>query len=218
MEKILRITGKGTVRIKPDLTIINLMFENTFDYYDDAFKRSCSDVSNIKNILVKLGLEKESLKTTLFEIKPRYESIKDKDGNYVSKFLGYSYKQRLLFKYKSNNELLGKILYEISNVDTNPKFDILYGISDIEDIKNKALENAIKDAIKKANIISLASGVKLGDILNIDYQTSRRYDDDYYEDSVLDCSCNTSSRTMNIDIEPEDKEINDIVNITYQIL
>lgn len=219
MERTIKVTGTGKVSVKPDLTIINLDFSNVLPTYEEALKASTVDVTVVKDALAKAGIDRDSLKTTNFNVNTHYESYRDEKGNYKSKFDGYEYHQSLRFKFDINNELLGKVLYQLSTIKVDPRFRISYGIKDEEKAKNELLGNAIIDAKKKAEIISKAAGVELDEIIDINYSwidvefNSRCYD---LQPEMMMCK-STPDATYGIDIEPDDIEKSDNVTLVFKI-
>ena len=72
-------------------------------------------------------------------------------------------------EFEANNKMLGRVLYTLSKSTSYPSFSISYTVSNPEKYKNKLLENAINNSKEKAIVLANASGVKLGNILSIDY-------------------------------------------------
>ncbi len=220
MERTIRVTGTGKVSIKPDITIINMTFSDVLPTYEEALKASTNDVKIVKDALEKAGLKRESLKTTQFNINAHYESFRDEKNNYKSVFDGYEYTQTLRFKFPVDNKLLGKVLYQLSQISVNPKFNIYYGVEDPEAAKNELLGNAILDAKKKAEIISKSANIKLGDIKDINYSwidvefRTRSYDM-YDNCEMMMCKC--AADGFDVDIEPEDIDKTDNITITFSI-
>ena len=221
MERTIRVTGTGRVSIKPNTTIINLNFDNVLPTYDVALRSSAEDVAIVKDALVRAGLSRNSLKTTNFDINTHYESYRDEKGNYKSRFDGYQYRQSLRFKFPIDNKTLGKVLYQLGQLDVNPEFSIYYSIEDAESAKNELLGNAIADAKKKAEVIANASGVALEEILDINYSwidvefRTRSYG---LHDEVMMCkSAPDVNGAYDIDIEPDDIDKTDNVTITFKI-
>lgn len=219
MERTLKVTGKGNVKIKPDLTIIQLSFTGVGKEYAETLEKSVGDVAEIKDMLIQLGFNKNELKTTYFNVNSEYESYKDEKGNYCSKFVGYRYNQTLKFSFDIDNKILGKVLFALSRVKTHPKFDIIYSVKNVEEAKNLLLKDAVKDANNKADIIAKASNVELGSILNIDYSfiniefSSRMINSDC---AMLYNKC-SSVGSYDIDIEPDDIEASDSITLIYAI-
>ncbi len=221
MERTIRVTGTGRISVKPNTTIINLNFDNVLPTYDAALKSSAEDVAIVKDALVRAGLSRDSLKTINFDINTHYESYRDEKGNYKSRFDGYQYRQSLRFKFPIDNKTLGKVLYQLGQLDVNPEFSIYYSIEDTESIKNELLGNAIADAKKKAEVIANASGVVLEEILEINYNwidvefRTRPYS---LHDKVMMCKSTPDvNGAYDIDIEPNDIDKTDNVTIIFKI-
>lgn len=218
MNKTIKVTGKGKISIKPDLTNIILEFSGVYREYNVALEHSVNDVKEVKEVLKNLGFENDELKTTKFNIDTAYESYYDEKNNYRSKFVGYKYTQTLRVSFKNDNRLLGAILYGISNLKVDPKISISYSVSDEENAKNALLSNAIKDAIKKANIIAMASNITLGDIIDINYSYSTiSFECGDYLLASRNYSKLIPDSSYDIDIEPEDIHRSDDVNIIFEI-
>lgn len=221
MERTIKVTGTGRVSVKPNTTIINLNFDNVLPTYDAALRSSAEDVAIVKDALIRAGLSKDLLKTTNFDINTHYESYRDEKGNYKSRFDGYQYRQSLRFKFPIDNKTLGKVLYQLGQLDVNPEFSIYYSIEDAESIKNELLGNAIADAKKKAEVIANASGVALEEILDINYSwidvefRTRSYG---LHNEVMMCKSTPNvNGAYDIDIEPDDIIKTDNVTITFKI-
>ena len=220
MERVIKVTGTGNIRIKPDQTIIDLNFSNVRPTYEETLEAAANDVNIIKNALVEVGINKDVLKTTNFDVDTHYHSVKQEDGTYKSVFDGYVYHQSLVFTFDVDNKLLGKVLNKIGSLSVNPEFMIRYGVKDKEDAKNKLLASAVEDAKKKAEIISKAAGVKLGEILSINYSwlnvefNTRPYG--LYSDKLMCCRAKDKN-DFSIDIEPDDIERSDNVSLVFEI-
>ena len=100
-----------------------------------------------------------------------------------------------------------------------PEISISYFCSDVETIKNQLLELAIKDAKKKAELLTSASGVKLCEILDIDYSwinvTLESDDMKICSAGALEDCCAKSA--YDVDFEPDDISTSDSVRITFRI-
>ena len=89
----------------------------------------------------------------------------------------------------------------------------------METIKNQLLELAIKDAKKKAEILTSASGVELCEILDIDYSwinvTFESEDMKFCKPMALEDCC--ASAAYDVDFEPDDISTSDSARITFRI-
>ena len=219
MERTIKVTGRGNINLKPDLTIIELRLTKVEEGYHNTLGRATSDVAEVKNKLVELGFNRNDLKTTYFNVNTEYQSYKDNNGNWATEFVGYRYNQTLKFSFDVDNKLLGKVLYALGGLKCSPKFDIIYTVKDDEEAKNLLLKYAVKDANRKAQIIAEASNLNLGDILSIDYsfmsvEFSERIFDNKMDLINGEIGCNNS---LNVDFEPDDIKANDTITVLYAI-
>lgn len=220
MVKKMTITGKSNVKIAPDTTQICLVYKKTFPSYNRCLEESISDLNTVVKCIQEFGFSRKELKTSKFSIEPHYESYRDKDDIYKKKLMGYEYHQNLFFSFKNNNALLGDLLFAIAHNCNYPEIEINYLISDEQSVKNKALELAVQDGIKKAELIANAAHVKLGDIVDIDYSwvtislTRRTFDSCSRTYSKSACY---EATTYDIDIEPDDIDVGDEVRLVFEI-
>lgn len=220
MTRTIKVTGKSNVQASPDHTRISLTISDTLKEYDLCLAKSVEDMNIIVECIKQFGFERTELKTSGFEITRKSESYRDKHNDWKYRFVGYEYTQNLNFTFKNDNERLGKILYALAHLSIIPEINISYFCSDVETIKNQLLELAIKDAKKKAELLTKASGVQLCEILDIDYSwisVSFETDDMKFCKPMMFEECCDEAPSYNVDIEPDDVSASDSVRITFRI-
>ena len=89
--RTIRVTGKGQIKVHPDMTRITLSLEGTHPEYGEALRHSSEDTEQLKDVLSTFGFERTDLKTLNFSVDTQYESYKEKGA----------YKQRLTIMYSS---------------------------------------------------------------------------------------------------------------------
>ena len=166
--RTIRVTGKGKIKVKPDMTRLTITLEDTCPEYSETLKKSNEVTEQVKDLFVPFGFEKSDLKTLSFNVDTEYESYND-HGTYKQRFLGYSYKHVLKVEFEFDNKRLGKILYALANSPLQPEFRLSYTVKDPEAVKNKLLGKAVLDAKEKAAVLTQAADVTLKDIQSIDY-------------------------------------------------
>ena len=214
MERTIRVKGKGKISVKPDTIKITIKAKGLRWNYDETIEQSTQDTRILRDALKNAGLDPKDLKTTYFSIDSKYESYRDKNDDYKEKFVGYEYEHRTYIKFENDNKILGKVLYELAHCDVKVKFDINYTVKDKEKVKNDLLEKAVKDSTTKAKVLAKASGVKLKEILNIDYSWGEI---DIYSSPMDDLMVREAASTYDIDIEADDIDVQDTVTITWII-
>ena len=87
----------------------------------------------------------------------------------------------------------------------------------IEKSKNDLLREAIKDAKEKAQILSEAAGVKLKSVVDINYSWGEI---EIYSEplSLMDSQiCAAPLKSLDIDIDADDIDVNDTVTVVWEI-
>lgn len=214
MERTIRVKGKGKISVKPDTIKITIKAKGLRWNYDETIERSTQDTRILRDALKNAGLDPKDLKTTYFSIDSKYESYRDKNDDYKDRFVGYKYEHRTYIKFENDNKILGKVLYELAHCDVKVKFDINYTVKDKEKVKNDLLEIAVEDSTAKAKVLAKASGVKLKEILSIDYSWGEI---DIYSSPMDDWMVCEEASSYDIDIEADDIDVQDTVTITWAI-
>lgn len=216
MERTIRVKGKGKISVKPDMIRLDITANEVCKEYDEVIEKSAICIKKIKETFKKAGLNDKELKTVKFDVDSKYENYCDRNNNYKSRLVGFQYTQKFYIQFPNDNLQLGKILFELSHCDINVEFGIKHTVKDITAVKNELLAKAVQDSKVKAEILSKASGVSLGDILNIDYSWGEI---EIYSEPIQNyCLAeSTISEPYNIDIEADDIDVEDTVTIVWEI-
>ncbi len=220
MERIIRVTGKGKISLKPDTVCLSMNLTDVQKSYEEALEQSARQSDAVKAGLVSLGFKREDVRTTYFDVNTQYENY-DKHGNYVKKLVGYRFEHKLKLEFGIDNELLGKVLYMLAHSNAAPEFNITYTVKDSERAKNELIAKAVEDSKAKAEVLAWAAGVALGSIVNIDYSWDelnfcvRPMRNVMAAKAFADKELRSGSFDM--DIEPDDIRITDTVTVMWEI-
>lgn len=216
MNRLITVKGTGNISVKPDLIVITMNLESQQLEYDQTMQFAADSVKIITSAIESVGFDTKDLKTTSFNVRTHYESYRDKDNNYKSKFDGYVCEQGLKLEFDFEPKVMSDVLSAIAKTSVNPKLNIQFSVKDKAAVSEELLIQATENARKKAEILSKASGVDLGNLINIDYNwgelhlySPTRYD---MEDRcmVMESSCAP-------EIEPDDISISDTVTFVWEI-
>ncbi|MBR1757425.1 MAG: SIMPL domain-containing protein [Lachnospiraceae bacterium] len=221
MEKrTLRVTGKGSLRLTPDMTRLTLTVTGKFAEYGEVLRHSSEDTEKLKDVLEALGFARESMKTLSFDVDPQYESYTDENHNYRQKFVGYVFRHVLKLEFASDSDLLGRTLYALGHSSVEPELQLSYFVKDQEKAKNELLGRAVEDAAQKAKVLAAAAGIVLKEILTIDYS----WDELNFEVTPMFRSMSTgygnakmASASYDMNISPDDVEVSDTVTVVWEI-
>lgn len=215
--RTIRITGKGQIKVKPDMTRLTITLEGNCREYSETLKHSSEATKQIKDLFLAFGFEKSRLKTLSFNIDTEYKNYKEHD-DYKRIFVGYSYRQVLKIEFDSDNKLLGKILYALANSPLHPEFRISYTVKDPEAAKNRLLSKAMQDAKEKALVLSQAADVTLKSIQSIDYSfVGLDFQINSIQNMLPSEASVPSMQDYDIEIEPDDIDVTDSVTVVWEI-
>lgn len=69
----IRIKGKASIKVKPDITRITITLEGRHMGYGKTLKKSTEDTKKLKKLLIQHGFDKSDVKTLSFNIETKYE-------------------------------------------------------------------------------------------------------------------------------------------------
>lgn len=221
-KRFIRVTGKGNLRVRPDVTRITITLEGCDEIYEEALRRSSEDTESLKDLLESLGFAREDVKTLSFHVNTKYESYQDKDNCWKERFVGYEFRHELKVEFDSDNARLGKVLYALANAEKiKPEFRLSYTVKDKEASKNELLGKAVEDAKAKAAVLTAAAGVKLVRIQSIDYSWGEiNFECSPMRDgfNALPMMARKTEGAYDMDIEPDDIEVSDTVTVVWEII
>jgi len=211
--KVITVRGSGKVSVPPDWIVIDLDLVASKMEYSDTLTYAAKQLDQLRQSLYSVDFDKEDIKTKRFYVDTVYSSYKDKNDNYHRVFEGYKALHNLYIAFDLDNDRLEKIIKALANSAANPEFSLDYTIKDQVAVKNQLLKNAVADARHKAEILALTAGVKLGEVLRVDYNwTEVRFSHDY---SVVREDCMMLSESL--DFVPEEVKASDNVSVVWAI-
>jgi len=220
MERTITIKGVGKMKVDPDLVVLNIMVDAKEKKYADAVENATQKKEKLYNALVSVGIEKDTIKTTNYNVRTNYIYINDKKNQSKRQFDGYTCEHKLKFSFDYNMKTLANVLESISNCFAEPQFDILFTVKDKDAVNEELLSIAAKNAKKKAEILCEASGAKLGKLVTINYNWSDinifsrpplRFDD------TAELSIPKHKAAASINILPDSIDVSDSATFVWEI-
>lgn len=218
MIRTITVKGIGSVTTAPDYVVISISLESHEMDYEATMGLIAKKIEQLNVSLEEIGFEKKSIKTTNFNVRTDYNRVKDMEGNYKKVFNGYVCSQRLKVEFDFNTKQLGQTLYVISQCLAKPELSISFTVKNPSAVKKELLKSATINAKEKALILCEASDVELGDLLTIDYNWGELNIVSRTE-CLMEEECMALSKfsLADIDIEPDDIDINDTATFVWEI-
>ena len=216
MQRTITVKGTGAATATPDLIRISMSLESKEYTYALTMKSAEEEIESLKEAIVSVGFDRKDLKTLDFDVRTEYNNEKDHFGNYQRIFKGYTCTHRLKLEFDLDTKRLASALNAIADCSARPTLSIDFTVKDPTAISTELLRSAAVNARVKAETLCAASGVKLGDLLTINYN--------WAELSIVSCTdvdmpMAKSKRDLdcNIEIEPDDISLTDTATFIWEI-
>ena len=122
--RTIRVTGKGQIKVKPDMTRITITLSGLYKDYGETLRRSSDDTEALKDVLSGFGFARSDLKTLSFRVDTEYENYRDGNNDYRRRFVGYRFNHVTKVEFASDNDRLGRVLYALAACPVRPEFQI----------------------------------------------------------------------------------------------
>ena len=150
-----RVTGNSQKEITPDIAKIRLSI-NTINASLEQAKNANTQFSNqVFSKLKEREIADWRIKTEAYRIDPVYSY----ENNQLPKLTGYKVINTI--EITTTIEKVGILVNELTNVGANEIDSIRFEKSNEVGLKNEALNDAVKDALQKAEVIAVALGKRI---------------------------------------------------------
>lgn len=209
------VSDKGEVYAKPDLALVNFSVITEAKTVNEAMTDNTEKMNAVIAFVKGRGVEDKDLKTTSFNIYPRYEW--QKAGTCVPPcpsgrrvLIGYEIRQSLQVKIRDMGEI-GEIIEGATTAGANEVGNLQFTIDNQDELKKQARDEAIGKAKAKAEELALSLGVNLVRITNFSESgvVPRFY---AFEESMVGIGGGEAPQ-----IETGENKIEVTVTITYEI-
>jgi len=207
------VSGIGEIWVKPDLAIIDFSINTEGKTVQEAFGENSKKMNSVIEAIKNQGVNEKDLKTTRFNIYPRYEWI-DKniifpEGKRI--LVGYVVEQTLQVKIR-DFEKIGEIINLAVERGINEMGDLQFIVEKEDELKSQARKEAIEKAKKEAQEIAQQLGVKLGKIVTFQENQFFPGFPVYFSEKTI-----KSNQTTGPQVQSGENKIQIKVSLVYEI-
>lgn len=216
-KRTIHIKGIGHAAQVPDTVVLSLSLTARNKEYSAALTIGSQQVEMLREAIVEAGFKSKDLKTVNFDVRTIYEDEEYREGSskrYRQQFVGFECQHDLQMTFALNNDKLNAVVDKIAACLSEPKISIAFTIKDTDAFIDKLLKSAARDAKLKAKTLCTTAGVKLGNLIDIDYSHDdiARQEVRFDNQAVLGCSTDTA-----FDFKPEEVHASDTVDFIWEI-
>ena len=151
------VGAEGKFEAAPDTAQIQFNVSVQDDTSQAAFQRASKNVEQVRQVLRANGIDPKAAAVGFLSVQPTYE-WKPKQ-----RVIGYRVTTDVTLKLKDFAKV-GPITQQLADANVSETQTLSYTLENIDDAKNKAVEDAYRRARNSADTLARASGRTLGDL------------------------------------------------------
>lgn len=208
------VSGKGEVVVKPDIATVSFGVSAENLDVAKAQTESATKMNKIIDMLKAKGVAEKDIKTTNYNIYPRYDYLKTTELYYGGKqvLAAYVVSQTVEVKIRDISKA-GEILSGVGEFGVTDISGLTFTVDKQDDVKDQARELAIQDAKAQAKVLAKGLGVRLEKITAF----SESGASPVYYDRVMSAKAVSMESSVAPQIPVGENTVTSNVNITYEI-
>lgn len=172
-ESTLSVTGSATVVIQPDFATVSLGVTTQAETVGDAQGTNAHQMNAVMAALKEAGISEDDLKTSYFNVSPAYgdasvsyDAVSFPGGG---KPMGYRVENNIQVTVRELPRV-GEILDIAMKAGANQSYGLSFESTKRAEAYDKALQEAVKEARRKAELMAQATGGQLGALVELQEQ------------------------------------------------
>ncbi|MBU4536481.1 SIMPL domain-containing protein [Patescibacteria group bacterium] len=217
------VTGEGEVSATPDIASFSFSVVEEAKTVEAAQTKASEKMNATLAFLKEAGVDESDIKTTGYNIYPRYEwwtkevaclAIGCPEPSRERQLVAYEVSQNISVKLKDIDKA-GEILAGIGSLEVTNVSGLNFDIDNKDELQREARQEAIEKAQTKAKELAKDLGVKLGRMISYSSNEGNNYP--RYEMMVKTSVYGMGGDSIAPEIPVGENEIKTTVYITYEI-
>jgi uncharacterized protein YggE len=152
------VGADGKFESAPDTAVIQFNISVQEDSAQAAYQHASKDAEQVREVLRANGIEPKAATIGFFSVQPMYDW-----KNAKQKVIGYRVTTDVTLKLKDFSKI-GPITQQLADANVSERQTLNYTLENIDEAKNKAVEDAYRRARNSAETIARTSGRGLGEL------------------------------------------------------
>ncbi|MGB8580900.1 MAG: SIMPL domain-containing protein [Candidatus Sulfotelmatobacter sp.] len=152
------VGADGKFESAPDTAVIQFNISVQEDTSQAAYQHASKDVEQVREVLRANGIEPKSATIGFFSVQPMYDW-----KNARQRVIGYRVTTDVTLKLKDFSKI-GPITQQLADANVSERQTLGYMLENVDEAKNKAVEDAYRRARNSAETLARASGRGLGEL------------------------------------------------------
>jgi uncharacterized protein len=152
------VGADGKYEAAPDTAVIQFNISVQEDTSQAAYQHASKDADQVRQVLRANGIEPKATNLGFLSVQPMYDYKNPKQ-----KVVGYRVTTDVTLKLKDFSKI-GPVTQQLADANVSETQSLNYTLENIDEAKNKAVEDAYRHARASADTIARTSGRTLGDL------------------------------------------------------
>ena len=157
----LTVAGTASVTLTPDFATINLGVSTQAKTVAEAQTENAARMNALLDALTAQGIADVDIQTTYFNVHPLSEYRSN-----IAEITGYQVSNQLSVTVRDLNSI-STVLDAAISAGANESYGLTFDSTKRNEAYDQAVALAAKEAVRKAEVLAAASGVKLGSLLTV---------------------------------------------------
>jgi len=153
------VTGTATIRSAPDEAVVTLGVHTQAPTAQGAMQQNAARMTEVMRALLDQGIGRDDIATSGFNLWPNYSD----SGLTV---VGYTAENQVNVTVRDMRKV-GEVIDAAVAAGANLSSGVMFQLSDRNQGRDRALEAAVADARRKAEVLAGAGGASLGQVISI---------------------------------------------------
>ncbi len=158
MPNTVYVGADGKFESAPDTAVIQFNVAVQEDTAQAAYQHASKDVDRVREVLRANGIEPKAASIGFLSVQPMYDYKNPKQ-----RVVGYRVTTDVTLKLKDFSKI-GPVTQQLADANVSETQTLNYTLENIDDAKNRAVEDAYRRARNSADAIARASGRALGEL------------------------------------------------------
>ncbi len=152
------VGADGKYEAVPDTAVLQFNVSAQEETSQAAYQHASKDAEQVRQAMRANGIEPKAANIGFFSVQPMYDWKSSKQ-----KVVGYRVSADVTLKLKDFSKI-GPITQQLADANVGEGLTLNYALDDIDEAKNKAVDDAYRRARNSAETIARASGRTLGEL------------------------------------------------------
>jgi hypothetical protein len=159
---VLTLTAEGAVTAAPDMAIVNLGVMTEGATADAAMRANAQRMNALTAVLRRAGIAERDIQTSGLSVNPQYVY----HNNQTPRISGYQASNQVTVRVR-DLDTLGRVLDDAIAAGGNTLNGVSFGLQEPEVAMNAARQDAVREALQRAELYASAAGLRVHRIVSI---------------------------------------------------